>query len=74
MKSFTRGLQELATLQAKLGKPPKRKEIPRLVDWLVVESDVKGRKHERYFRLLAICALKNLEPRFRNWKPVRRKK
>lgn len=74
MNGFARARVALADLQARLGKPPKRKEIPVMVEKIILESGIKGTERKQYFRLLATCALKNQEQRFRNWKPIRRKK
>ena len=70
---YSYGLERLANLQAKLGKPPKREHVKLLVEKVIRLSGLKGDAREQYFRLLATCAMKNLEPRFRNWNGLQTK-
>ncbi len=67
----TEGLRLLRRLQRKLGKPPKKTLVPKLVKKLIRLSGITG-SSAQYFRLQATSALLNKEPRLRDWKKTKR--
>jgi hypothetical protein len=72
--SFRLGLDEMALLQRRLGRPPERKHVPLLVNKLARTVGLQKDPRERYFRLLATSALLGLEPMFNSYKPRKKKK
>ena len=70
--TFHNGIVNLLQVQKTLERPPKRKEIPKLVDKIVKEEHLRHDIRERYFVLLATCALMGLEPMYNAYKPRRK--
>lgn len=66
-RPYTEALSMLAALQKKLGRRPPRAKISAMVEKIIVESGLSKDNRRESFRLLATCALKNLEPMYRNW-------
>lgn len=69
---YREGLLALKQLQQKLGKPIKQRDwpkIPAMVDKIIKQTDGLAKDcRVQTFRNLAICALRNLEPRYRDWR------
>lgn len=70
---FRAGLDALFQLQKELRYLPRRKEIPKLIDKIVKQTELNKDSRERYFRLLAACALRGQEKMYFNFKYNRRK-
>lgn len=68
---FKIGLEKLIELQQTMRPPKHRKLIDRAVSDIIKQSGLKDDPREQYFRLLAVCAMLNKEPRFRYWKQRR---
>lgn len=71
---YRAGIDALLQMQKKLGQRPKRHHIPKLVDQIVKESDMKDDPREHYFRLLVTCALLRKEPMYNGFKPLPKKR
>jgi len=74
-ESFRNGVKELLILQDKLKRPPERHRVKGMVDSIVKHSGLRHDPRERYFQLLATCALLGRESMFNAFqpKPKRRK-
>ena len=74
--AFHNGIENLLTLQRKLKRPLKSfSDVHRHVHSLVKHSGLRHTSHERYFTLLATCALLGRESMYNQFepKPKRRK-
>lgn len=65
---FRDGLEEIYKVQARHYRRLTLQSAKLTTEKIIRKVKLKGDKRENYFRLLAICALINVEPLYREWK------
>jgi hypothetical protein len=70
--AFANGRVNLFALQKKLKYPVARDKASRLAKELIKKSGLRHHINERYFYLLATCALIGRESLYNNFKPRRK--
>jgi hypothetical protein len=75
-KAYAEGQLLVIAMQQRLRTPPEPRVLRAEVEKIIRKVGLKGTIVENYFRLWAICALKDQEPLCRFWKedPRRRRR
>ena len=73
--NYALALEALAQKQKELGRPPKiHNNVRIIVKNLIIRNGLRGDPRERYFRLLATCAIMGKETMYNAYKLKPRKK
>lgn len=66
--NYAQALEQLAEKQKQLGRPPKIfRNVSIIVKNLITRNGLRGDPRERYFQLLATCAVLGKEPMYNSY-------